>query len=225
MDELLDEESSSNPLIQGVVIALVTDNKDPKNLARIKVKYPVLNSDLESDWVRMVSFMAGNDRGGYFLPEIGDEVLVAFGFGNINNPYVVGALYNGVDKPPQNNQNGENNLREIKSRSGHVIRFDDKDSAEKIEIIDKTGNNKIIIASADNTISISSDKDIKLLAPQGKVDVSAKDIELNASSSISLSANQIKIKAESSLSAESGASTNIKAGASVSVKGVAINLN
>ena len=225
MDELLEAQTSGSSLMQGVVIALVTDNQDPQNLARIKVTYPVLNNELESDWVRMVSFMAGNDRGGYFLPEVGDEVLVAFAFGNINSPYVIGALYNGVDKPPQNNEDGENNIREIRSRSGSVMRFNDKESAETVEIIDKTGNNKIVISTEDNTISISTDQDINLTATNGTVAINAQDIELTGRNSISLNGGEVKIKAESSLSAESGASTSIESGASVSVKGVTINLN
>lgn len=225
MDELLEAQTSGSSLMQGVVIALVTDNQDPQNLARVKVSYPVLSSELESDWIRMVSFMAGNDRGGYFLPEVGDEVLVAFAFGNINSPYVIGALYNGVDKPPQNNEDGENNIREIRSRSGSVIRFNDKESAETVEIIDKTGNNKIVITTEDNTISISTDQDINLTAPKGTVAINAQDISLNATNSISLSGGEVKINADSSLSTESGAGTSIKSGASVSVKGIEINLN
>ncbi|MEY8199867.1 MAG: phage baseplate assembly protein V [Colwellia sp.] len=225
MDELLGSTNTNPALIQGVVIALVSDNKDPKNLGRMKVRYPLLHSNLESGWVRMVSFMAGKDRGGYFLPEVDDEVLVAFQFGNINTPYVIGALYSGVDSPSQNNEDGKNNIREIKSRSGHVIRFDDKSSAEKIEIIDKTGNNKIMISSDDNTISISTDQDIKVEALKGTVAVSGQDIKLKGSNSISLNASEISIKADSSLSLQSGSSTDIKAGGSVSVEGISINLN
>ncbi|MBD1580870.1 phage baseplate assembly protein V [Pseudoalteromonas sp. S16_S37] len=225
MDELLDAQTSGSSLIQGVVIALVTNNQDPQNLARIKVSYPMLDNNLESDWIRMVSFMAGKDRGGYFLPEVGDEVLVAFAFGNINCPYVIGALYNGVDTPPQNNEDGENNIREIRSRSGSVIRFNDKDSQETVEIIDKTGNNKIVIATKDNTISISTDQDINLSATKGTVAINAQDIKLNASNAVSLNGAEVKIKAENSFSSESGATTSIKSGASVSVKGITINLN
>ncbi|OZG73974.1 hypothetical protein BTA51_09345 [Hahella sp. CCB-MM4] len=225
MDELLNSELTDQPLMHGVINALVTDNKDPKNLARVKVRYPLLNNTLESDWIRIACLMSGKDRGSYFLPEVGDEVLVAFQFGDINTPYIIGALYNGVDTPPQNNQDGENNIREIKSRSGHVIRFDDKSSAEKIEIIDKTTNNKIVITSNDNTISISSDKDIKLEAPKGTASINAKDIALNGTSSISLKGGQIKLNADTSLTMESGATTEMKAGATVTIKGVTINLN
>lgn len=225
MDELIESRTAGAALIQGVVIALVTDNKDPENLARVKVKYPLFANQLESNWARMTTFMAGKDRGGYFLPEVGDEVLVAFEFGNINAPFVIGALYNGVDTPPQNNADGENNIREIRSRSGHVIRFDDKSSAEKVEIIDKTGKNTLVIDSNANTISISSAQDIKLEAKQGAVKIDAQQIELNGTDSVSIKGGQVSLQADSSLSAKAGASMSLKADASVSVKGITINLN
>ena len=66
--------------------------------------------------------LAGNLRGFYFLPEVDDEVLVAFEQGDARFPYVVGALWNGKDAPPEKNDDGQNNVRAIKSRSGHVIR-------------------------------------------------------------------------------------------------------
>ena len=112
--------------------------------------------------------MAGNDRGSYFLPEVGDEVLVAFEQGDIHHPYVIGALWNGKDKPPELNRDGKNNIRKMKSRSGHELIFndeneneqvvlhtksghtvllDDSTGAEKIEIKDKSGSNTILIDS------------------------------------------------------------------------------
>ncbi len=225
MDELLASNNTETALIQGVVIALVTNNRDPKNLGRIKVKYPLLANQLESDWIRMTTFMAGKNRGGYFLPEVGDEVLVAFEFGNINTPFVIGALYNGMDTPPQNNTNGENNIREIKSRSGHIIRFDDKSSAEKIEITDKTGKNTIVIDSQANTVSVTSAQDIELNATKGKIQVNAQDLELNGSKSVKIKGGQVDIESDSSLSTKAGSTTSIKAGANISIKGITINLN
>ncbi len=69
--------------------------------------------------------MAGAGRGLYILPEVDDEVLVAFEHGNPSTPYVLGGLWNGKDKPPEANSDGKNNMRVLKSRSGHVIRLDD----------------------------------------------------------------------------------------------------
>ncbi|MDQ3855312.1 MAG: phage baseplate assembly protein V, partial [Chloroflexota bacterium] len=127
-----------------MVVGLVTNNQDPDGLGRVKVKFPWLSDEDESSWARIVTPMAGNDRGLYFLPEVDDEVLVAFEHGDVRFPYVLGALWNGKDKPPESNDDGRNDQRTIKSRSGHIIRLDDGDEA-KLEILDKTGNNSIVI--------------------------------------------------------------------------------
>ena len=120
--------------------------------------------------------MAGPERGTYFLPEVDDEVLVAFDHGGIHHPYVIGALWNGKDKPPETNDDGKNNIRVIKSRSGHVIRLNDEDGKEKIEIIDKSEKNSIIFDTAENTITITTDKDIILTASHGAIKLDAQNI-------------------------------------------------
>jgi uncharacterized protein involved in type VI secretion and phage assembly len=111
--------------IYGVVVGIVTNNKDPLEMARVKVKLPALSDDYETQWARLVTPMAGNDRGLYYLPEVNDEVLVAFEDGIIERPFVLGAVWNGKDKPPESNSDGQNNMRTMKSRSGHIIRLDD----------------------------------------------------------------------------------------------------
>ena len=80
--------------------------------------------------------MAGKERGLYFLPEVDDEVLVAFEHGSPDAPYVLGGLWNGKDVPPESNADGKNDRRSIMSRSGHVIRLNDKEGEEQIEIVD-----------------------------------------------------------------------------------------
>src|SRR5687768_7153196 len=83
----------------GVVIGIITNNKDPDKLGRVKVKFPWLSDTDESFWARTATPMAGNQRGMYFLPEVDDEVLVAFEHGDLRFPYIIGALWNGKDKP------------------------------------------------------------------------------------------------------------------------------
>ena len=72
---------------------------DPNQLGRVKVSFPWLSDSFTSDWARMVQVGAGNNRGASFLPEVNDEVLVAFEQGDWRRPYVLGSLHNGVDKP------------------------------------------------------------------------------------------------------------------------------
>ena len=186
----------------GVVIGVVSNNKDDDGLNRVKVTFPWLSEDEESHWARVVCFMAGDKRGALFLPEVGDEVLVAFEHGDINRPYVIGALWNGKDKPPLTNDNGKNNIRLIQSRSGHKVVLDDTDGSEKIEIKDKTEKNSIVWDTASNTITISTDKDISLKAPQGKISLDAQEVAITSS-----------------------ANTTIEASGTMTLKGATVNIN
>ena len=204
------EMAGGSDRFYGVVMGIVTNNNDPDKMHRIKVKFPWLTEDHESNWARVATPMAGNDRGAYFLPEVDDEVLVAFEHGLIDQPYVIGSLWNGKDIPPESNQGGENNHRTFKSRSGHVIRFNDKDGQESVEIIDKTGNNKIVIDSAKNTLTIEADSDIDIKSTTGKLTISAVGIEL---------------KSQAGVLIEATSNMDLKANAQVSVKGTLINLN
>jgi uncharacterized protein involved in type VI secretion and phage assembly len=194
----------------GVVVGIVTNNKDPDNMHRVKVRFPWLNQDDDSNWARVANPMAGNGRGVYFLPEVDDEVLVAFEHGSVEHPYVIGSLWNGKDKPPESNSDGENNNRSIKSRSGHILRLGDKSGSESIEIIDKTGNNKIVITSSDNKISIEATGDIEVTSQSGKITLSGVGIELKSQAGVDISAN---------------AQINIEAKAQTNIKGVLVNIN
>jgi len=170
----------------GVVVGIVTNNQDPDKMARVRVKFPWLSDDHESWWARIATPMAGSGRGMYFLPDVNDEVLVAFEHGDVRSPYVVGSLWNGQDAPPEKNDDGKNNLRLVHSRSGHLIRLDDKDGDEKIEIIDKTGSNKIIIKSSDNSMSLECTGKMKLHAQGGIEITSDADIKIQANSTMDI---------------------------------------
>jgi uncharacterized protein involved in type VI secretion and phage assembly len=165
----------------GVVIGVVTNNKDPDGMHRVKVRLPWLGTEDESNWARVVTFMAGGKRGGYFLPEVDDEVLVAFEHGSLEHPYVLGSLWNGKDSPPESNSDGRNDNRSIRSRSGHIVRLCDTDGGEMIEIIDKTGQNRIRMESQSNRISIEAQGDILISSSTGKVKIQGLGIELSRS--------------------------------------------
>jgi len=196
--------------ISGVVVGVVTNTQDPDGLGRVKVKFPWLSDSEESFWARVATPMAGKARGFYFLPEVEDEVLMAFEHGDARFPYVLGALWNGQDKPPEKNDDGKNNMRSIKSRSGHVIRLDDTDGEEKIQIIDKSGKSSVVFDTAKNTITITSSKDITLSAAQG---------------TIKLDAQKIEIKSSADTKIESGAGLDVKASGAMNIKGATVNIN
>lgn len=217
LDLLLPDQD--NRQMYGVTIAIVTNNQDPEGLGRVKVKFPWLSDQDESNWARVVSFMAGKDRGMYCLPEVDDEVLVAFERGDIEFPYVLGSLWNGVDTPPAKNDDGKNNQRLFKSRSGHQIILDDTADAEQIIIQDKTGNNKITIDSKNNALNIQVEQDITIEA-KGKITFKSTDQD------IELDCQNLSIKTQKNCQIESGANCTIKAkakGEFESRSGMAIN--
>lgn len=209
-DVLTDERDDQASRVSGVVVGVVTNNQDPEGMGRVKVKFPWLSDEDESNWARVAAPMAGKERGFYFLPEVEDEVLVAFELGDVRFPYVVGSLWNGKDAPPTKNDDGKNSVRVIKSRSGHVVRLTDEDGKEMIEIVDKSGKNSIRIDTSKNTITITSDKDIALSASQGKITLDAKEIE---------------VKSSGNAKVEAGGNMDLKATGQMNVKGQAVNLN
>lgn len=164
----------------GIVVGIVNDNKDAQ-MGKIQVKFPGLSDKQIVHQARIATLMAGNDRGTFFLPEKEDEVLVAFEAGNMSRPYIIGSLWNGKDLPPDTNDNGKNNLRFIKSRSGNVLCFDDTDGNEKIQIFDKEKKNIITMDIANNTITIkSTEKDINIEASNGTIKLEAKKIIISS---------------------------------------------
>lgn len=207
--------------MSGVVVGIVTNNNDPDNMGRVKVKFPWLEEQTESTWARLASPMAGANRGILYMPEVNDEVLVAFEHDDINYPYVIGALWNGSDALPEQTStvvsSGKVVQRIIRTRVGHIILLDDSDSNASITIVDKTGKNKIVIKSSDNTITIEADGDIALKS-QKKVSISGQmGIDLDTP-------QKVNIKGTQGVAAE-GTNVDIKGTAQVTVKGGIINLN
>jgi phage protein D len=194
----------------GMVIGIVTANQDDQHPGQVKVKFPGLSKDEIAHWAWVCAPLAGSGRGALFFPEKDDQVLVGFEHGDMSRPYVVGSLWNGKDKPPDGNADGKNNVRMLKSRSGHIIRLDDSDGSEKIEIIDKTGNNKVTFDAANNTIKLESSQDISIEASKGK---------------ISLNAKQIEIKSTSDMTLDAQGKLDMSSKSDVTVKGQKINLN
>lgn len=187
IDLLSPQDNANQPgRFFGVVIGIVTDNQDQGGMARVRVKFPWLSDDNVSWWARIAVPMAGNGRGIYFLPEVDDEVLIAFEHGDVRSPYVIGALWNGKDAPPTTNSDGQNNIRLIHSRSGHLIRLDDTSGNEKIEIIDKTGGNKITIQSSDNSMNLTCTGKMTLHAAGGIEMTSDVDITIKANTTMDI---------------------------------------
>ena len=213
---------ASQGTVQGVVTAEVTNLEDPDDLGRVKVVYSWLGA-IESFWARIAAPSAGDERGFMYLPEVGDEVLVAFEHGDPRRPYILGQLWNSKDKPPKPNSEvtsgGKVNERIIKSRSGHVIILDDTDGSEQIIVRDKTEANEIVITSSDNNMSIKCDGDL-LLEAKGMVTI-------NSGGNMALEAKQgsnVEVKAGGNLTTKATGNLTAEASGNASVKGIQLAL-
>jgi uncharacterized protein involved in type VI secretion and phage assembly len=236
-------QQAERGLINGVVPAIVTNNNDDdEKVGRIKVKFPWLNGELETDWIRFAAPGAGKTRGFYSIPEVDDEVLVAFEHGDINRPYVVGALWNGTDTPPKATnevvKDGKVNERIWQSRSGHVILMSDEQGKEQIVIRDKTGKNEIIVDSKENAITVNVDGNYAVnnggdytLTSKGKTTTNSKgDVTIKSGgANITVQGSKVTIKGQSAVAIEAQGKLDLKSsgqlnlqGAQVAIKGSAM---
>lgn len=187
--------------IAGVTSAIVTQNKDPDGLGRVKVKFYWREDKDESDWVRIATPMAGAGRGLFLLPEVDDEVLVGFDRNDIRFPYVLGSLWSRAAKPPETNADGKNDIRVIHTRKGHTLLFDDGDKA-RIEL--KLADGKSIVIDNDGIVIDDSANKISLDSKGGKIAIEAKQ-------ELSLKAPKISIAASAAMEIKGGQMLEAKA--------------
>jgi phage protein D len=213
----------------GLAIAIVTDNQDPDDQGRVRVKFPWLSEDHASFWARLVAPGAGPQRGMEYLPEVNDEVLVGFDRGDLQHPFVLGGLWNGVDLPPKKSSQvvtgGKVQQRIIKSRTGHTIVLDDDDSGGGISIVDSQGN-QIVIDSQNNNMSLTVKGDLSLKA-DGKISITGAGITLDAGTGkVEMQGTGITMDGKMGSLQASGMGVKLDAGAgTVDVSGSMINLN
>ncbi|WP_299315541.1 type VI secretion system Vgr family protein [uncultured Aquimarina sp.] len=150
-------------------VATVTANDDPDGIGRIKVQLDWQKPlGVYTPWLRVMTPHSGGDKGFHFIPEVGEEVLIGFEGGNAERPFVMGALYNGSSNPAEW-KTDKNNVKAIRTRSGHTIELNDTDKAEFITIKDKN-ENLIHIDTANNNITITALETMTL---------NAKNFEMN----------------------------------------------
>jgi uncharacterized protein involved in type VI secretion and phage assembly len=214
-DQIRTAETESTRVYEPV-IGIVTDNKDPSKLGRVKLKIPILSEQDTTYWCPIIMLGAGKNRGWFYIPEKDDEVLVMFEHGDVNRPLVVGALWNGKDKPPDKNPGG-NPRRVIKSRQGSKITFDDDQM--KIIIEDGTGKGKITFDSNANKIIIEAlDGDVCFQSPKGDMTIVAKSASFKAGTNV-------EIHAGGKMAWGTDASAKIDGGGGVTMSGSKVNIN
>lgn len=213
-----DEVARGAPLERwpGVVPAIVTNTDDSMTWGRVKVKFPWLADDAESDWARVVAAGAGPEAGLLATPAVGDEVMVAFVHGDFSQPVILGGLWNGQDKlPPEGAKaaKGEKPLvREWRSRTGHrLAMYDNAD--KKVEIVTAKGH-KVVLDDAKTKIEITSSGGLTVV-----LDDSSKQITIKAGSNVELKSDTGNLKLNA------GGNVEIQATGQVNIKGQMINLN
>lgn len=211
--------------------AKVVENKDEQKLGRIRVQFPwqeIQSKEMQTPWLRIAVPYAGASKGYQFIPEIGEEVMVGFEMNNAERPYIIGSFYNGGNGKPDENwavskeEDGTtNNIKAIRTRNGHTIRFNDKGDAGLLEIYDNKNNTYHITLSADDKkitiysageIEVVADNDINVNAGNNIAVNAEGDITVNAKGDIGMNADgNIGIKSKGNISMEAKKEVSIQA--------------
>ncbi|HET9525388.1 MAG TPA: phage baseplate assembly protein V [Pyrinomonadaceae bacterium] len=204
----LETAHESGGYVKGVAIAIVTQNDDDEQMCRVKVKFPWHDQPSESYWARLATPMAGDDRGLVLIPEVGDEVLVAFEREDLRFPYVLGALWNGQDKPPVANDDGRNDKRILQSRKKHYLLFNDG-STGVVELKHEKGR-KITLDDDGFAVEDEMGNVVKVNSNSGAMTIEAK--------------GQLSIKA-TTIALEATGTLELKASGTVTIRGALVNIN
>ncbi len=179
----------------GVFPALVTGVDDPDGQGRVKIKLP-WSPDTSTDnyeaWARVAVPMAGKNRGTWLIPDVNDEVLIAFEAGNPVRPYVIGSLWNGSDSGPESmDSSGKNYLKVLRSRNGVKVTLDDHDGKEKL-VLETPGGQKLTLQDGPGSIELAdSNGNFIKLESSGITINSAGKLTLNGGSSATIAAGTI----------------------------------
>jgi uncharacterized protein involved in type VI secretion and phage assembly len=175
--------------LNGVFPVVVIDNVDPENLGRVKVRLPQVGAPGQQGsetWARMATLMAGKNRGTWFIPDVNDEVLVAFEAGDVRRPYVIGCLWSGTNSPPET-MDTNNNKKLLRSRSGVKITLDDQSGRESF-MVETPGGQRVTLKDGPSSIEFTdnSGNSVKLdtngirVNAHAKVTINASQVELNS---------------------------------------------
>ncbi|MFD0674104.1 phage baseplate assembly protein V [Cohnella sp. GCM10027633] len=228
--------SGSAGTINGVMVATVTNINDPEKLGRVKLKFPVRENEHETDWAPIASMMTGSAMGTMFIPDVGDEVLVAFHLGHLNQPFVIGSLWNSQKKPPTYEQT--NKIRKIQTKKGHELIFDDNDSAakitlktpdgHKIEFDDQKDTIKMLTSTGNQEVSVTggSSGNVTVKCGSSKIEITQTgDITINATKAVTIKGPQISVEATAKLSLAASGAVEIKSDGLLTLKGAMVKIN
>jgi len=198
----------SGGYIKGAATGVVTQNKDPDNLCRVKVRFPWDDQPRESYWARLAMPMAGDKRGMVMIPEVGDEVAVVFERGDKRFPVVFGAVCNGNSEPAVANKDGNNDLRVFYSRAGHKLTFDDGNRGS-VQLEFKDGKK---LRLDDDGMLLDDGKGNRL-----EIKTSSKSVTLEAGGTLKLKGASVSVEATGQL--------ELKASGTATLRGSIVNIN
>lgn len=182
----------------GVYPAVVSDIADPDGQGRVKVELPWApdsGGERYEAWARLATLMGGSRRGSFFIPDVGDEVLVAFEDGDARRPYVLGGLWNGSDAPPEAMDGaGKNYKKVLKSRNGVTVTLDDTDGQETMTL-ETPGGQTVTLKDGPGSVEIKDSNGNSIeLASSGVTITAAAKLTINASQ-IAVSSGMIQVDA------------------------------
>jgi uncharacterized protein involved in type VI secretion and phage assembly len=182
----------------GLYGGLVTDNEDPEERGRVKLQLPWIADDYVTEWAVVSQIYAGDGFGAYWIPELEDQVLLAFLGGRLERPIVIGALYS-EGEVPHAARGGGADPKYFRTKAGHMLLMEDG-TGRKIELVDSTGNNKVLIDSEANSVTVEAQGDVTV---KGGANVSVE-----ATGNLTLKGAAIKIEATGTVTV-SGATINL----------------
>ncbi len=177
-------------LCQGVYLAEVASIDDPQNLARVQVRifnFDGVDAQDGPVWARVASAFAGNNRGAFLIPDVGDEVLISFVNGDARYPIVLGGLWNGTDTAPETISGGRNLRKVIRSKNGVKITLEDEDGQEKF-IVETPGGQSLTLADGPGKITIEDSNGNTL-------ETEAAGITVTAAAKVTVNAPQVAVSA------------------------------
>ena len=211
----------------GIRIGVVEELADPEGWGRVKVAFPWRTDAPAAVWARVATLDAGPEQGTFFLPDPGQEVVVGLLDDQAAQPVVLGSLWNGVQAPPIEVDADQNHVRAIVTRSGHRLVFDDSDEA--FVTIETAGGNTVKLSDADGAITVKeseSGNGITVSADGIEIKATKGDIVLSASAGkVKLDAAGIEGKATGPAKLESSATLDLKASATLGIRGSLVNIN
>lgn len=244
--DMLARDQQTRPMC-GITVGVVADIKDPDKKNRVKVR--LINrsdSTQETDFIRVMAPAVGKEFGLFALPEVGDEVLVGFLDGDYAAPYVLGCLWNTKNPAPASVQDGKNEIRVWKSKTGHRLELNDGQDAPGVTLItaketrlvmddkaqtavlsDKDKKNSVTIDIGGGAVTVEAKSKLTLKCGKATIELdgSSGEISIKTSGSIKVDGQQVDVSGKSAVNVKASGQLNLEASGPASLKGAIVKVN